>query len=417
MINDIRNAPKESLSLQDAINDMMQLEHVMGKELQYDPYHIEVIKGTLTRHISTQLPDIHAEILEALAAELPEETEWKEVHAFRAIRKIVCRATNRAFVGAPLCHNPEYMDLNIKFAINVFLTAVIMNLIPGFMGFLKVAVAKWLSPSSRTINQAVKHLRPIIQERLDKEREYNGEWPGKPDDFLTWLMSEAQGNQLTIENLTLRILSVNFATIHTTSIVLVNCLYALAAHTEYIQPLREEVKGLVEEYGWTKTAISKMWKLDSFMKEAERTNGGSAVSMHRKALKEFTFSNGTSVPAGTILAVAVNAVHHDDAIYPNANNFNGYRFSSIREQQGESIKHQMSTPDLSWLLFGHGHHSCPGRFFAVNVLKLILASLILKYDIKFEREGEVPPNEWLSVNNMPNTSAKVLVRKVTLKGV
>ena len=45
----------------------------MGQALQYDPYHIKVIKGSLTRHISSQLSDIHDEILEALAEELPEE--------------------------------------------------------------------------------------------------------------------------------------------------------------------------------------------------------------------------------------------------------------------------------------------------------------------------------------------------------
>lgn len=50
-------------------------------------------------------------------------------------------------------------------------------------------------------------------------------------------------------------------------------IYDLAARPEYIQPLREEVEQVVAADGWTKTAMGKMWKLDSFLKESMRYNG------------------------------------------------------------------------------------------------------------------------------------------------
>lgn len=34
--------------------------------------------------------------------------------------------------------------------------------------------------------------------------------------------------------------------------------------------------------------------------------------MNRMALKDFTFSNGTVVPAGTIVGVASYGMHHDE---------------------------------------------------------------------------------------------------------
>lgn len=34
------------------------------------------------------------------------------------------------------------------------------------------------------------------------------------------------------------------------------------------------------------------------------------------------------------------------------------------------------------LFFGYGKHACPGRFFAANEIKMILARSILEYDIK-----------------------------------
>jgi hypothetical protein len=47
----------------------------------------------------------------------------------------------------------------------------------------------------------------------------------------------------------------------------------LAAYPYIAEPLREEVGAAVEELGWTKAAMNKMVKLDSFMKEAQRLSG------------------------------------------------------------------------------------------------------------------------------------------------
>jgi hypothetical protein len=47
--------------------------------------------------------------------------------------KVVCRMTNRAFVGPPLCRNEEYLDVNIKFTIDVFLGAQILKLFPMWL--------------------------------------------------------------------------------------------------------------------------------------------------------------------------------------------------------------------------------------------------------------------------------------------
>ena len=41
----------------------------------------------------------------------------------------------------------------------------------------------------------------------------------------------------------------------------------------YMQPMRDEVESAVSEEGWTRNAISKMYKIDSFLKETQRING------------------------------------------------------------------------------------------------------------------------------------------------
>jgi hypothetical protein len=52
-----------------------------------------------------------------------------------------------------------------------------------------------------------------------------------------------------------------------------HCLFTLAAHPEWTQPLREEIERVVAEEGMTKSAIQKMFKLDSFLREDSRMSG------------------------------------------------------------------------------------------------------------------------------------------------
>lgn len=53
-------------------------------------------------------------------------------------------------------------------------------------------------------------------------------------------------------------------------------LYDVAAHPDCIPSLREEIQEVVRDQGWTKDAVGKLLKLDSFMRESQRFNGTSA---------------------------------------------------------------------------------------------------------------------------------------------
>lgn len=107
--------------------------------------------------------------------------------------------------------------------------------------------------------------------------------------MLSWLISECKG----FEDLTLRILTLNFTSIHSTSMVnpltvrfiqteppdkiveqaFTHALYDLAANPQYIQPLREEIEANLADKGWTKAGMDKMRKVDSFLKESMRLHG------------------------------------------------------------------------------------------------------------------------------------------------
>jgi hypothetical protein len=57
-----------------------------------------------------------------------------------------------------------------------------------------------------------------------------------------------------------------------------------------------------------------------------------------------------------------------------------------------------------------GANSSPGRFFAVNEIKLMLAFALLRYDFK-TKDGKRPANLEFQGRCIPNPSAEILFRK------
>jgi cytochrome P450 len=81
--------------------------------------------------------------------------------------------------------------------------------------------------------------------------------------------------------------------------------------------------------------------------------------MSRKAVKDFNFSDGTFIPAGTVLSLPMYATHHDEANYSSPDVFDPYRFSRLREECGDGsggAKYQMVASGTENLTWGLGRH-------------------------------------------------------------
>lgn len=79
--------------------------------------------------------------------------------------------------------------------------------------------------------------------------------------------------------------------------------------------------------------------------------------MQRYSLKPFTFSNGQTVPAGVILSCPVVSMQHDESYYSNPDDFHPWRFSDMRQKEGEGHKNQFASTNPEFLAFGHGKNA------------------------------------------------------------
>lgn len=62
--------------------------------------------------------------------------------------------------------------------------------------------------------------------------------------------------------------------------VTLHVLYTLAVNPEHVTTLREEIKDVVAEHGWSRLAISEMFKLDSYIKEVSRVTAFLGSASH-----------------------------------------------------------------------------------------------------------------------------------------
>ncbi|OCH94870.1 cytochrome P450 [Obba rivulosa] len=201
------------------------------------------------------------------------------------------------------------------------------------------------------------HLGPIIEERKAKIAKWGANYPGKPRDFLSWLIdSTPRDHHYTTDNIALRMLNVNFVALHSTSMSFVHAFYTLAAQPKYIDTLRAEMRIHLgdEPRDWTKDGFARCWKLDSVLKENQRLYGLRALSLPRKALRTYTFKDGTTVPEGAMIAAVQTATHLDPAN-------DGFQFPQICEQalaqerhEGEDVAEDAEEDDWRYRLTGIG---------------------------------------------------------------
>lgn len=411
LLEDMKKAPDEVVSLRQAVAETMHVEYTLGRKPDDGCYHIDTVRSPLTRHMINKFDDIRDEIVQSFKEYIPPAKDWVTVPAFETLMHIICRTSNRYFVGLPLCRDPGYRVLNERFTHDVAISARIINSFPDFM---KPLVGKYLTTASKTIQQAGKFLGPLIRERLEQEERFGSNWPDRPNDLVSWLLDTCtESKHRSIDDLTMRVLTVNFAAIHTTSMAATQALFDLAIHPEYVMELRQEVKQALAELGWTKAALQRMHKVDSFLKESQRLNNMGGMLMTRKTLREWRLSDGTIIPAGTFVGVASGAMNKDERSFPEPHAFKGFRFVN-ETVRSDVASRGMATLDPEYVVFGYGRHACPGRFFAINEIKAILAHVLLNYDIQLENGSTVrPPNVVLETTLLPNPNARMMFRRTT----
>ncbi|RIA99695.1 cytochrome P450 [Glomus cerebriforme] len=324
---------------------------------------------------------------------------------------IVSRTVTNILVGDKLGHDKDLVDIFMNFG-NEFNK---LMRIPEYLGFIhpwffQQSIIRFGGKNIEKIQKnVIDKIRPDIEERLKQERKY-GDGLKPPVDCIQFLLNQPGVDKENIDYMWIsgQLLAITFVAISTTVTTINNFLLDLASRPEYLDSLLEEQEQINPNNDriMDLDQISKMKRLDSFLKESLRLSGNILSLIHRVIGPELKFSNGYQVPKGSLIRIYLKNVHHDNEIYgPDSNEFYGYR-----HLEKESPASKVSR---DFLQFGMGQHACPGRNFAVNEIKMFASILIKKYNITIAtKSGMRPPNFVINGISFPNPEPLIFEKRV-----
>ncbi|KAJ5627427.1 hypothetical protein N7528_004854 [Penicillium herquei] len=306
----------------------------------------------------------------------PISNEWKPYNFSHKVPYMVARISTLAFLGEGVCRNEDWINVAVNYTIDAFNGARELREWPTI---LRPLVHHFLS-SMRKVRNGFSIAQGIVKQEVEK-RHMIRDGTLLPDgpprthaDALDWFEEISKTSNLPFD-MTRGQVGLSLAAIHTTSNLLTNIMYDLAAYPEYIQPLRDEIAAMIAEDGiLKKSSLLKLKLMDSVMKESQRMHPVSLI-----------------IPKGALVAVSSH-INFDETLYPDPERYDGYRFLKKRQEPGHEHRHQFVTTTRESYAFGHGVHACPGRFFAANESKLLLIHLLVKYDWKLKDGQERPKN-------------------------
>lgn len=130
----------------------------------------------------------------------------------------------------------------------------------------------------------------------------------------------------------------------------VHVLYDNLSRPEYLDLIREEIKQVPEEDGpwmqWQKSSFTNLRKLDLFMRESQRFNPPTLLSIHRVTLQSHELSDGTELLCGSHISMPVNAIQNEPDVTPKAKVFDALRYFKLRQQDGETYLHPFPQPRI-----------------------------------------------------------------------
>ncbi|KAM0802496.1 cytochrome P450 [Usnea florida] len=371
-INELEKAPENHLSLHAIAKDMFQPKYTMiGYEVKEEP-----------------------------TANSQNYARWSSVRTFSFAKTVVTKANSCVFFGDDIANDSEFLAAAQRYPQDVFITGEILRFTPSA---LAPTIAFICTGGHSAAKILVEHLTMKVQSRLETQGQ-NGK---KSPDCLQWIIDSSQHRDAwTTKRIVQETLALWFGSVHQLAMSFTYVLYDLCDHPEYIVPLREELERthLDDSSAWQP---ENMPRLDSFLKESARLNPSDAISIRRKVLAPYTFSDGTHFTEGSWACVPQRSLMRDVKNYPSASSFQGFRFMP---SSGSPCGSKFTDTGPKFPFWGAGKRVCPGRFYASVALKIMVAHVLLDFDFRLLSPEASRTFSWRSAI-IPRSSTVLQMRR------
>ncbi|KAK8075384.1 hypothetical protein PG997_010047 [Apiospora hydei] len=356
-------------------------------------FHEHVIHRSITRKDAKLLGGMWDEIRTGVDELWGKSTdEWRDVRVLDSSSELILRVVNRALVGLPLCRNRDYLSHVDSFTTNVLLCTFATQLTPSFLRHIVGYVVG--APNHWHYRRAARWTLPVIRERVDMFRQVDEgslAVDDLPEDYITWhiALARSEGRPASFfapDFIARCLMALEFAAIKTPAATLARVLLDVCgsgAQSGYLERLRDEAEQVYAAHAqtWSKQTLRRMTCTDSAIRESMRLTS-LLFALGRKVVP----AEGVRAPPGggeTWVApqgsyLTINAAdrHLDPDLYPDPTRYDAFR---------------------------------PGRFLVEQMLKMLMAYMLMHYDIEYLPTR--PANFVLGPINVPPPGATIKVRR------
>lgn len=422
--------PTSVLSVGEAFVEMDGAYYAFGTAMPIaDDWQGGLVKTEMSKVLENLCEAMNQELGVAFDECFGTDTEsWRRIDLLAVVRRVVAQASSRFTVGLPLCRNTEYLNTNLAIIDALVVNAGVSS---GSPTLLRPVLGSMSGlPCRLMCRKLSKFLTPLLQERIQIMQSGGAE----PQDQIQMMVQFAEKHRpdelFNFDLLTKRLVGTNFGSMHQTSIQVTNMLLnILGSDAEFntIAVLRSEVAqihgssgdgdGGEKQQGWTKAKVAQMVQADSVARETLRLNSFAGRAMFRKVVapEGAVTDAGVALPRGSVISFLSQPAHLDEANYEDPEKYDPFRFSRVRAEVAgeEKASAKFVTVSTDYMPFSYGRHACPGRFLIDFELKMIIAYILVNYDIKFPDEygGKRPENYFLTEAYFPPAGAAIMVKR------
>ncbi|NJM70134.1 MAG: cytochrome P450 [Scytonema sp. RU_4_4] len=325
-------------------------------------------------------PPFHGDRMRAYGETIREITQqvsnnWKMGKPFNiraSMQEITLRVILRVVFG--LDEGPRLEK--IRQLLSVLLDSIGSPLLSAglFFRFIQKDLGAW-SPWGRVLR-----LRQQIDEMIYALiRERRAESPQNRQDILTLMMSARyeDGQAMTDEELRDELMTLMVAGHETTASALTWAFYWI----DYLPEVRDKLLRELDTLGdnLEPSTVTKLPYINALCQETLRIYPIAMNTFPRIVRLSPIEIQGYTLPEGTVIIPSIYLAHHREETYPQSKQFKPERF----------LERQFSP--YEYLPFGGGNRRCIGLAFAQYEMKLVLATILSRFQVSLVNRRPVRP--------------------------
>ncbi|KAL7621976.1 hypothetical protein AAE478_007477 [Parahypoxylon ruwenzoriense] len=407
-VKEVDSAPDTVLSLQAASKQMLQPKYSMSGFNWFDRRgtegveFIKTLRTLLTNNLPKVLPLLSA-VIRTRSVELLEKQRvvtgnTRHISVYPMITKLVVLSNAVSFFGEDLAKNEDFMTSALQYIEQTLVCAEIVRLVPRFLAPLIGGIIGRRLKAQETVFDT---LLPIAEQRVfERNLQFRHSMPYHTDCIQWILETSPRENPWSAKRVVHELMAIWFGSVHAMSTTITFAMHDLCLHPEYVEPLRRE---LAHGYADFERTARGLPLLDSFIKESARLTPVESQSTRRAALQPFTFSDGTRLGMGDWACTPVRDIMQSPEFYLEPLQFNGFRFADPDLVSGlgkfktlQPKPSKLTDADNTFHVWGTGRMTCPGRFYAAAVMKVIMGQMITHYDIDLVEKNACRLLSWRS---------------------